>query len=426
VLIADLYLRGLLKLPAEMPAPRLDVSYGPDLIALAIIAKTMHGMPVGDDVSLLASLGTPLGDGLRWPAGRREFFGSSDASTALALRAFVAAGNESLARQATLTLARDRKNYYWSNTFATAQALEALVRYSKVYRQEPTAPLPYTVTMNGVTLATGILTNQYDSRTVLAPVPAGTSTAHITLESTASTSLFTTGRFSLFRTERNLPTLDNGISLYRSYDGEFTPGSTVTVTIIASGEASDGEALVIEDFLPAGLIPVNTRLDNEREGDQRRVDRYYTEEFKPDGVVAATEFWNGETIVYTYRARVVSRGDYTAPPAVASLMYRPEVTGRSQTHVIRVTDRSEESGVIFNSDPDHSIALPPSDEVSRFGSLPGTSPLSVIYLSTLLVALAVIAIVALSIWYRRRLDTKAAAEAAASTPTTHDTLPPTT
>lgn len=382
----QLYMLGLFGLPTQVPEPTLTADLGPDMVALGIIAKTMHGMPVEKDVALLASLGTPLGDGLRWSEGRRDFFGSSDASTALALRAFVAAGDEVRARQAVLTLSRDRTNYYWSNTFATAQAIEALTAFTHKYGPKGDGPVPYTVTVGDAVVAKGTFSSPYETRTIAVPLTDATSTFTVQIDSTASSSLHSTARLTTYRTSRDLKAQDHGIKVYRSYEGGFAPGDTVTVKLIVDGQPSDGEALVIEDFLPAGLVPVNTRLDNERR-EQTEAAYYYTEEFKPDGVVVAVQWWEGDARVYEYKARVVSRGEFTAPPAVASLMYRPEAYGRSQTHGIRVSDDSAVAGVFFNSDPEHMINLP-ADHRS-FGEIDKVPAAKVWYIVLLIGALLV-------------------------------------
>jgi len=42
-----------------------------------------------------------------------------------------------------------------------------------------------------------------------------------------------------------------------------------------------------------------------------------------------------------YKARVISKGIFTVPPAKAFLMYSPEVNGRSDIQIVKTTKQSE-------------------------------------------------------------------------------------
>ena len=44
---------------------------------------------------------------------------------------------------------------------------------------------------------------------------------------------------------------------------------------------------------------------------------------------------------YTYKARVVSAGTFIVPPASASLMYAPEINGRSEVGEVEILSPSE-------------------------------------------------------------------------------------
>lgn len=424
IAIARLYLLGLFGIKTDTPLPPLTPTLGPDLIALGIIAKAMHDMPVAADVEVLASLGTPFGEGLRWEAGSKQFFGSSDASTALALRAFVAAGDEVRARQAVLTLSRDRSSYYWSNTFATAQAIEALTAFTRTHTVAEAGSVPFAVSLDGIVVQQGVLPDLFAARSIQIPLPAVASgTLEIAIESPSDTPLYSTTRFAAYRTSRDLLAEDHGVKVYRTYNGNFVPGETVTVSLVVAGIPQEGEALVLEDFLPAGLVPVNTRLKNARF--ERSEDNGYglNEEFKADGVVVALQWWKGEVVQYQYKARVVSRGEFTAPPAVASLMYRPEVYGRSQTHGVRVSDDIALAGVFFNSDPNHLITLP-AVRLNELMKGDEASSRTVFYLIGIFLITVVLIAVATALAVRKRRNALAGTDTANTKTAEHVPPPP--
>ena len=265
----------------------------------------------------------------------------------LPLKALVAAERPTEAAKAVLTLSRSRNQAYWSNTFGTAQSIDALIKYVE-FSNETTGDLTtYEVLVNGESIQTGTLQELFDREEIAITVPeAG---AEVEVKASNDGLLFSTITWDQFRTSKELASKNEGLLVHRSYDGQFVPGETVYVTLTVQGESINRQPMVIEDFLPAGLVPVNTNLQNEN----RDRNRYrYNQEFKDDGVIVAYRWWNGSAVKHTYQARVVSQGSFTAPPPVASLMYLPEVHGRGQTHTILVTDDQETAGVIFNSDPE--------------------------------------------------------------------------
>ena len=73
------------------------------------------------------------GDALYWQPGHGIYFGSEDASTAWALRAFLSSGSSQdrdVAVTAARYLTKHRNFNYWSNTFATSQVIRAITDLS--------------------------------------------------------------------------------------------------------------------------------------------------------------------------------------------------------------------------------------------------------------------------------------------------------
>ena len=315
-----------------------------DVLSLAVMVNAASGItdPAENGVSELMDRAITTNEEAReWPAGRRDFFGSRDASTGLAIRALTEANASSRARGAVSSLARNRDKHYWSNTFATAQILDGLTSFAQ--RNTVTSdPARYRVRLNGAKIARGTLQDPFEADHVSIDPDRIGENAQLSVTTEGGGTLFSTVTTNDFRTSRTLSAAENGISIKRRYDGVFAPGETVEVVLTVSGMSPmDSEQLVIEDHLPAGLVPVNPDLENTKE---RQYDHYWGEPFpdgfdvRDDGVTIGYRFWDGETFTARYRARVVSRGTYTAPPARASLMYEPDIHGRSAVDSVRIGD----------------------------------------------------------------------------------------
>jgi hypothetical protein len=106
--------------------------------------------------------------------------------------------------------------------------------------------------------------------------------------------------------------------------------------------------LAIEDFLPAGLEPLDSSLKTasslaasdelEQQGDFDYWNYFSSSAIRDDRVALfATEISNG-TYTYTYLARATTPGIYQTLPAVGYQMYAPEVFGRSAGTVFTVTE----------------------------------------------------------------------------------------
>lgn len=97
--------------------------------------------------------------------------------------------------------------------------------------------------------------------------------------------------------------------------------------------------VVVEDFLPAGLEPINESLKNvsiyNTKGAFNRSDldkfNYFSQkEFRDDRVVFFANYLPKGIYVLSYRARSTTNGRYHHPPTLAYQMYVPSVFGRSK------------------------------------------------------------------------------------------------
>ena len=325
----------------------------PDIHALAILVNVANGNlnTRTNGAEALLAKGEVRGETIRWRAGRGDFFGSEDASTALALRALVSARDLQTAERIAQYFSQSRSERYWSNTFATAQVLEALTAFAKAISLD-TKAVSYQVLLNGNEVNKGTIDDPLASVDIKLDPKKFVQESMISIKVDGEGPLYSTVLVDEYRTDRNLRAANKGLEVFREYRGDFVPGGTIEVFITVSGSAEDNAYLVIEDHLPSGLIPVNTRLENERETGEQYGGDYYESglDFKDDGAVFGYQWWRGGALTASYKARVVSRGEFTAPPAVASLMYSPQISGRSAIHTIRVSDM--DAGVVSISDPE--------------------------------------------------------------------------
>ena len=335
----------------------------PDFLALAVMANYKNGErnPDRGGLNRLIALAKPQGDGLYWPAGKAQYFGSDDASTAFAIRAIVAAGGDrEVAAKGARYLIRNRQSEYWSNTFATAQIVQAIVDLSRTGR-ELVPDYSYFVNLDGKRIASGSVRSAsqviQDIEIDLSQVRSGGSTLEIAKER-GEGQMYSTLVIREFRTDKNLPAQSHGISVKREYVNEkgsdfpLGVGDIVLVNLTVSGLGTDEYYGIIDDELPAGLIPVNVSLANEHflQSPQEYYNFYYfsDQEVTQNGMETSLYRIGREAQIYTYKARAVTSGVFAAPPVSVALMYAPEVYGRSESQTVTIVS---ESGAVFERGP---------------------------------------------------------------------------
>ena len=309
-----------------------------DYLALTVITNIRLGdvNPSSNGLDLLISRAQKEGQTLYWNSGSIDRFGSVEASTALAAQALTLAKSE-LAPQAIMYLSNHRDHGYWYNSFATVQAINAIVNYS-IDHNDTTPNYNYTTKIDGQKLTSGSI----NSVTSIIPqvsidLKKYKNPKTITVEKNGQGEIYSSLTSKFWITDNQSPEVNNGISITRQYinrkgkEYNIVPGDLVDVTInISSDQGNLSSYAIIEDHLPAGLIPVNTHLDNESTNLDKKdyyQQGYYYIEYTQDG--ALIPIYQSGVKTYTYLARAVNPGDFVAPPATVSLMYNPAVFGRT-------------------------------------------------------------------------------------------------
>lgn len=320
----------------------------PDIIALGLMANIRNGFTnkSTNGYDLMLKIAHEENRRTYWDAGTWMFFGSNEASTALALRALLNAGApESVTAGAARYLASERKSEYWSNTFATAQTIDALLQFSKKYGKGDA--VSYKVSLGDKLINSGTLQGVFDTKTISVDPNLITQGSKLKIEPSESGKIYSTFVLDQFRTDKNTGPKSNGLDVTRTYSSKFGIGDVVDVNIKVSNIPPQSRYLVIEDELPAGLVPVNKSFENERSSSYNDYYSYYywggDREYTENGVVASFSYIPSDTVVLNYQARVVSRGVFNTPPAQAILMYEPEVNGRTGTNVITITGEKSNS-----------------------------------------------------------------------------------
>jgi len=318
----------------------------PDILSWAVMANLRNSYtdPATNGVNLLVSKAVPQGDSqVYFPEGAATRFGSRDATTAMAIRALSKAqSHRDITEKAVKYLTQSRKKHYWSNTFATAQIMQALADFSKT-GNELTPNLSYTIVFEGMTIKKGNINN---ARTTVADIfiqpkdiPANGGALQVLYEGEGQ--LYSTLLIKEFHTDKNTAALDKGIKVTRRYVNTLGEGYSLAVgdmvNVELKVEGGDNNFYgVIEDQLPAGLIPLNTAFKNEDNSNTRSYsynDSLRGMDITENGMVMSL-YQIGSGTTYRYSARVVNEGTFSIPPAVAELMYNPEIYGRTQAETI--------------------------------------------------------------------------------------------
>ena len=245
-------------------------------------------------------------------------------------------------------LSSSRKYDYWSNTFGTVQVMRALVEYSK-YAGEQNPKFVYEVKLEDKVISSGSITStkQKIGTLDLAGIGKG-SNVNLNINKEGSGQLYSTLVLDQFRTKVDMAKRSDGISITREYVNSKDPsfslsiGETVNVNLIIEGLASSENYGVLEDQLPAGMVPINYKFENERKTESYLTTHYsyyydysyYIREYTQNGVIMSLYSVPSGKYTYSYKARVISEGDFLTPPATMSLMYSPEISARSEAQVI--------------------------------------------------------------------------------------------
>lgn len=322
----------------------------PDLIALYAIGSINNNRldTFTNGINRLKETAQIQGDSMYWAAGSKKNFGSIDVSTALAVRALMLqGGNQDMVEKGVRYLTHSRVYDYWSNTYATSQVLQTLSEYA-LLTNENTPNYTYSVMLNGTKVKEGDVNSNDPITDIKIPIE-NPDELTLSVRIRGEGQLYSTLRTDALRTDRKAEAVANGIQITREYIGEKGEGSTigvgdlVTVRFKVSGLKTEESYGIIDDQLPAGLVAVNTRLKNETLSGQAPSysTNYVGETITKDGIELSLYTVKAGVNTYEYKARAVVEGEFSAPPATVSLMYTPEIYGRTTGDSVKIDKESK-------------------------------------------------------------------------------------
>jgi uncharacterized protein YfaS (alpha-2-macroglobulin family) len=295
-----------------------------------------------------------------WEEQRIDYWAmSSDTrTTALALQALVRADPQNfLIPNATRYLMGLRDHGTWQTTQETSASAIALAEYVAA-SGELTADYTYKVVLGGKSLREGSVNTQNLADPIQVAVALadmqipGGGQSQLAISKVGQGRLYYTMRLRTYADAVSVKPLDRGMAIERQYVAVASDTLTPTGQLVTGaklGEVvqvrltihlpTDMTYLAIEDYLPAGLEPLDTSLKTSASAaqDQGLTDSdgypgwwYFTRSEIRDNRVAlfATELQSG-TYTYTYLARATTPGTFQTLPAIGYQMYAPEVYGRS-------------------------------------------------------------------------------------------------
>ncbi|HYF05037.1 MAG TPA: alpha-2-macroglobulin family protein [Patescibacteria group bacterium] len=308
----------------------------PDTLAMAAMTNRLNGFTAQADVlnAELLKQGISEGSSMHWKTGLGVYYGSEEASTAFAVKSLLQQKDryKNQIVQALNFLAQKKKRNYWVSTYTTVQVVSALLKSSDGSTKVNTG---YTVTLGSQTLATGNITSPTAEVVVPLKIDPALDGSKLSVASNGGT-LYSMLVESLWRTDVDKVPVSSKIKFERTYENAehegwaVRVGDIVNVKIKVSGDLSSDYA-VIEDRLPAGLIPVNKNLLNEKTGGYSQ--HYYYGDWGAETTLEGARisqmydwgYGGGSQREYSYQARAVVSGDFTAPPVMYETMY----TGKS-------------------------------------------------------------------------------------------------
>jgi alpha-2-macroglobulin len=273
-------------------------------------------------------------------------------TTALALSAFsrIRPGHELEAGMVRWLMAQ-RRTTGWGTTNETAFAILGLTDHLLATSfNESAAATQYSVSLNGVIVATGTLGRGEPAVSLTIPradLAAGTNTLAITQSGTGRLYYVLNGR--MYLPESEIEAAGN-IKVTRTYlDGEtgtpidhFVPGQLVQVRLSVR-LPERGTYMLVEDRLPGGLEALNEALNTtSHNGNDYYFDYqwqalgYNNKEVHGDRVTFFITEMAAGVRTFTYFARATHAGQFTAMPAEVYAMYNLALWGRSASSQVSI------------------------------------------------------------------------------------------
>jgi len=323
--------------------------------------------------TLLASLRTEAeitATGAHWQSSDAAYWITWTRATSVVLDALSRfAPDDPLLPQAARWLMVARQANRWETTQETAWAVMALTDYM-VATGELTADYTWGLGLNGEALAEAAVTPETLREAVEFTIPVNEllrqwPNALEISRSEGDGTLYYTAHLALYEPVENLSAESRGLTVERQYCAvsgaletpswrETLPACT-PVTTVRPGDLVEVRLtltlprmrnyLILEDFYPAGMEPVDPTLNTEIGGAEpvmgttSRVwwwPRFDHQELRDEKAVFYATRLSAGSYQISYYLRAAVPGEYRVLPATASEMYFPETWGRTAGEIFRI------------------------------------------------------------------------------------------
>ena len=269
----------------------------------------------------------------------------------------------SLNANAVRWLINHRRNNHWSGTQETAWTLMALTRWM-IASGELQADYQYGVTLNGEQLGGGEaqsdnLREALKLKVDITQLVSDEANRLLIARDDGPGNLYYTAHLNVWLPVDQVKALDQGLVVSRNYyrlNDLQTP-----VTQAEHGELLLGRLalvvpnavhyVVVDDPLPAGLEAVDQNLETSPQStsvpqDYTREDMFRKGwgwwhfsriEYRDEKVILAADYLPAGTYIYTYLVRAGSVGEFYTIPPTAQEFYFPDVYGRGDGSLFKVT-----------------------------------------------------------------------------------------
>lgn len=346
-------------LPETRVSELFDLRDRLDVYGRALLLRTMTTVDrdYSREISTLRSdlIGTAVlsANGANWEEGERDYlnWNSNTRTTAMTLWALLAVDpNEPLLPNVVRWLMTARRADLWETTQETAWSLLALTEWM-IATHETQPDYSFTVSVSDAELLARTLTpaDATTRETVSVPISDLSHDAANLVEidrTDGQGALYYTAYLNAFVPVPDVQAASRGLTLSRQYRLQGSDETTtsarigdlvkVEVTMIAP---ADLDFIVLEDYVPAGLEPIDPNLETAQQTDtdaefEREGVRYGSVwwadvQYRDDRVVLSADYVPAGTYTFTYLARATVEGVYNVIPTTAREFYLPEVYGRA-------------------------------------------------------------------------------------------------
>jgi len=325
-------------------AARLPI-YGKAFLARALAvglgAKDPAVQKLVAELAVIASAAAKTDSLIQEPAEHDmwAYMSSSARTSAAVLSALVELDpkNEAV-KPLVRTVMKHRHSERYYDTQSNLYALLALTAYARTVSGTPTS---VTVEREGAALFSGALTGKQRIRVASVPLPAATE-----LAITPTGEVHYNVEVHYRKTVDALKGEAHGLTLVNEYLDEagkpkstFVVGDVVRVRVTTE-LPGDSDHLMVSDVLPAGFEALNARFLTTGTAAVTQTTEWGTyREMLDDRVNFASAYASNGRYVHEFQIRAIAAGKFTRPPAVAELMYKPDVKAETAADIIEIKAR---------------------------------------------------------------------------------------